>query len=369
MNGTKTEIAPGVWRLRVYVGRRANGTPIQRSKTIHLGGNAPKSGAGVRTADRELAKMIADASKGKAATGSETLDQLLDMYLEHAESLGRSPTTLKEYRRLADVIVRPELGKLKLAKLTARDLDQLYARLTKRGLKPTSVRRVHALIGAALHQGEKWDLVDRNVSRRPRCNGSSTRPRRSSRPWRRCCCSRLSPALGAASCARSDGPTSTGRPARSGSLDRSMTSQAARGGRSRPRHTLPRRIGLDELSEAILRRHRGNVDALAAELGGTIAGDAFMFSRSPAGLEPVRPIIVTKFAKRVAATAGVDTHLHALRHFSASQGIAAGYDAVTVGARLGHADPSITLRVYSHVIEQRDKDLAATLGGMLALPS
>jgi integrase len=166
MNGTKTEIAPGVWRLRVYVGRRANGTPIQRSKTIHLGGNAPKSGAGVRTADRELAKMIADASKGKAATGSETLDQLLDMYLEHAESLGRSPTTLKEYRRLADVIVRPELGKLKLAKLTARDLDQLYARLTKRGLKPTSVRRVHALIGAALHQGEKWDLVDRNVSRR-----------------------------------------------------------------------------------------------------------------------------------------------------------------------------------------------------------
>ena len=30
----------------------------------------------------------------------------------------------------------------------------------------TTVRRVHALIGAALHQAEKWDLVERNVARR-----------------------------------------------------------------------------------------------------------------------------------------------------------------------------------------------------------
>jgi integrase len=50
-------------------------------------------------------------------------------------------------------------------------------------------------------------------------------------------------------------------------------------------------------------------------------------------------------------------------------GIAAGFDAVTVGARLGHADPSITLKVYSHAVEQRDRDLAATLGKTLALPS
>ena len=44
------------------------------------------------------------------------------------------------------------------------------------------------------------------------------------------------------------------------------------------------------------------------------------------------------------------------------------YDAVTVGARLGHADPAITLRVYAHAVKQRDRDLAASLGKMLALP-
>jgi integrase len=87
------------------------------------------------------------------------------------------------------------------------------------------------------------------------------------------------------------------------------------------------------------------------------------------GAEPIRPDVVTKFTLRVAKAAGVATHLHALRHFSATQGIAAGFDAVTVGGRLGHADSSITLRVYSHVLEQRDRELAASLGRTLALPA
>jgi len=117
-----------------------------------------------------------------------------------------------------------------------------------------------------------------------------------------------------------------------------------------------------------LRRHRDQVAALALELGVTVADDAFIFSRSPAGAEPIRPDVVTGFTRRVAKAAGVDTHLHALRHFSATQAIAAGFDAVTVGARLGHADPAITLRVYSHALEQRDRDVAASLGRTLALP-
>jgi len=39
-----------------------------------------------------------------------------------------------------------------------------------------------------------------------------------------------------------------------------------------------------------------------------------------------------------------------------------------VAGRLGHADPSITLRVYSHVIEERDRAAAAIMGQVLAAP-
>jgi integrase len=383
MNGTKTEVAPGVWRLRVFVGRNANGNPIQRSKTIHAPEHKP--GAGTRLADRELARMITEASKGSTATGNETVGQLLDRFLEHSESLGRSPTTLREYRRITETVLRPELGRIKLSRLTALDLDRLYAKLTAKGNKATTVRRAHALIGAALHQAERWDLVDRNVTHRatpPPVHAAEVVAPSPDEVQRIIeVAEAIEPTLAsllllAALTGARRGElcalrwTDLDLEGATLRIARSIYETAGGGwGEKSTKTHQARRVGLDELGLEILRRHRASVGALAGELGVTVALDAFMFSRSPAGLEPIRPDVVSKFTTKVAVKAGVDTHLHALRHFSATQGIAAGYDAVTVGARLGHADPSITLRVYSHAVQQRDRELAASLGRTLALPS
>ncbi|HEX9548078.1 MAG TPA: hypothetical protein VF942_12125, partial [Acidimicrobiales bacterium] len=54
------------------------------------------------------------------------------------------------------------------------------------------------------------------------------------------------------------------------------------------------------------------------------------------------------------------------RHFSASQLIGAGVDVRTVAGRLGHADATTTLRVYSAFLEQRDREAAAVLGALVA---
>jgi integrase len=385
VKGTKTEVAPGVWRLRVYIGRDAKGNPVQRSKTIHTGDKNAKPGAGTRLADRELANMIAEANKGNTATGTETVSDLLDLFLDHKESTGRSPETLRGYRQIADTVVRPELGKIKLSRLTARDLDRLYAKLRAKGNAPMTVRHVHTFIGTALHQGERWQLVDRNVARQ--ATPPTVHPAEVVAP---------SPdeVRRVVEAAESTEPTLaallllaalTG--ARRGELcalrwsdvdwqagtlriARSVYETAGGGWAEKGTKThQSRRIGLDEFGLVILRRHRASVDQLADELGVTIAPDAFLFSRSPAGLEPIRPGVLSKFTRRVADRAGVDTHLHALRHFSATQAIAAGFDPVTVGTRLGHADPSITLRVYSHAVEQRDRELAASLGRVLAPPT
>ncbi|WP_067451144.1 tyrosine-type recombinase/integrase [Actinomadura macra] len=45
--------------------------------------------------------------------------------------------------------------------------------------------------------------------------------------------------------------------------------------------------------------------------------------------------------------------LHDLRHIHATTLLLAGVRVHVVAARLGHADPSITLRVYAHVINQQ----------------
>lgn len=54
---------------------------------------------------------------------------LLDEWLAHLDSLDRSPVTLNEYRRLAERVVKPELGHLRLSKLTTHHLDLLYEKL------------------------------------------------------------------------------------------------------------------------------------------------------------------------------------------------------------------------------------------------
>jgi integrase len=366
----------------VYAGRHPNGSPIQITRTVV--GDEGRPGGGVRKARAELAKLRSNVAKGTAHTGSETVGDLLDRWLAHCDSKGLSPTTMRKYRSIAETVVRPELGSVRLSKLTAGHLDRLYSKLTAKGNEPTTVRRVHALIGAALHAAERWDLVDRNVARR--ADPPPVRPAQIEAPSP----DEVQALLTAADSIEPAMATLlllaalTG--ARRGELcalrwndldEKAETLTIARsvyeaaggswGEKATKSHQV-RKIGLDPLALEAIRRHRSAVDATAAGLGLALPVDGFLFSRSPVGSEPIRPDVVSKFAARAAAKAGVDTHLHALRHFSATQGIAAGYDPVTVGARLGHADPSITLRVYAHAIEQRDRDLAATVGRTLALP-
>src|SRR5665213_667495 len=168
MRGTKTEIRPGVWRLRVYAGRRASGSPIQVTKTftspeaVERGAKC-SPGAGTRLADDALAEMIAKANKGNSTTGAETVGDLLDRFIEHRT--GRlSPTTIRAYVSIGDKWVRPELGKVRLSRLTAMHLDSLYSKMLADGKSPATVRRAHALMSSSLVQGRKWKLVESNVA-------------------------------------------------------------------------------------------------------------------------------------------------------------------------------------------------------------
>ena len=57
--------------------------------------------------------------------------------------------------------------------------------------------------------------------------------------------------------------------------------------------------------------------------------------------------------------------LHALRHSNATALIEAGVNAKVVQQRLGHADVSITLNTYTHVLPEMDKKAADTLDELL----
>lgn len=72
--------------------------------------------------------------------------------------------------------------------------------------------------------------------------------------------------------------------------------------------------------------------------------------------------------RHVRSAAGLpdDVTLHALRHTFASNLIAEGCDVVTVQRALGHAQPSITLNVYSHLWPSAEDRTRAATGAFMA---
>jgi integrase len=58
--------------------------------------------------------------------------------------------------------------------------------------------------------------------------------------------------------------------------------------------------------------------------------------------------------------------LHDLRHLHATMLLKAGVPVHVVAARLGHADPTITLRVYAHVLDDQASGAATTFERLLS---
>jgi integrase len=128
-----------------------------------------------------------------------------------------------------------------------------------------------------------------------------------------------------------------------------------------------RKLALDPVGIALLTEWQAQVVAWAEKAGAKLPKDAFVFSPFVEATTPFRPDNVTSFFIRVRDAVGApNVRLHDLRHFTATQLIGAGVDVRTVAEQLGHTDPSLTLRVYSHVIEERGRAAAAIMGQVLA---
>ena len=78
--------------------------------------------------------------------------------------------------------------------------------------------------------------------------------------------------------------------------------------------------------------------------------------------EPIYPDTITDWFPKFLERCGLPkVTLHSLRHSNASLMIAEGVDIRTVSNRLGHAQTSTTLNIYSHALKSRDQDAADKL--------
>jgi integrase len=357
-----------VWRVRVFAGRES-GRRRYVSRTVH---------GGKRAAQRELAKLVVEAEQGQLTAGHPgSVSELLDRWLDDIAPL-RSGYTMKEHRRSVDQDIRPAIGTFRVDKLTGGHLDHLYAELLARGLSPATVRRRHAVIHAALNRAVRWGVIASNPADRATPPGPT--PSTASAPP-------VDVVQKLISAAESEGnavlatavalAAVTG--ARRGELCALRWSDVDWQKRVlRIRHSLTvlqrmptvgptkthqrRDVSIEDALGALLARRRALQEMFAEQIGTVVVADAYILSRSADGSQPCLPDGLSLAYSRLVKSLGVGGHFHQLRHFSATELIGHGVDVRTVAGRLGHADPSVTLRVYAHALERRDREAAELLG-------
>jgi integrase len=122
-----------------------------------------------------------------------------------------------------------------------------------------------------------------------------------------------------------------------------------------------RTISLPANTVTVLRQHKVRQLELRLQLGlGKLPDDALVFCRLDGS--PIPPNDLSRdWARACKALDLPKVSFHALRHTHASALIAAGIDVVKISRRLGHASPSITLRVYAHLFDTRDDTAAKAI--------
>ena len=380
MNGSHRKIRGSgkstVWELRVVCGSRScNG-----EGEVHLTDVDRHSES---AADAALHDLVEEVGRVDHTGPGESFGAFLDRWLKVTTVLkDRSPTTTREYRRIIDKTIKPAIGNLPLREIDGGVLDDLYVSLLTRKppLSPTSVRRVHALVASAYN----WAVRKRELSYNPAEGATPPQARQ---------VQRAVPSVEEVQLlietAEKDDPDMAAFIAlaaitgarrgelcglRWGDVDEGLKtlsivrSYAVVDGqhifKSTKTHGI-RRIALGGFGLEVLRRQRLRLEERASEIGRVVSYDMPVFTYDL--VDPISPDTASHHVRAIAETAGVDTHLHVLRHFAATAMIGDGQDVRTVAGRLGHADASTTLKVYAHMPPQRDLEAAESLGRSLTV--
>lgn len=115
-----------------------------------------------KVARRKLVQMMQTTEE--ATPKNIIVSKILDDYLA-AATPNLKPRTVKRYSEAIQVHLRPALGKTKLHKLTALDVEDVYARKLQDGLSASTIQLINAVLSSALKRAVRLKLVSANVCR------------------------------------------------------------------------------------------------------------------------------------------------------------------------------------------------------------
>jgi integrase len=311
------------------------------------------SGKSKQDVATKLRKALEGKDKGLSYNSKGlTVARYLNQWLESIQDKV-APGTYRPYEAISRLHLKPALGSTKLEKLTAMQLERLYAQKLNSGLSARRVRYIHVTIRKALKDAVRLQLLSRNVA------DSAIPPRISKQEIQPLTQKQMKALLEAAKDDKLYAlyvlACTTGM--RQGELlglqwkdidFDAGTLQVQRsvydGVISPPKTAASRRtIRLSRLALAALKQHRSKAarqrisEWCFPTVNGKTIGHQNLHNRS------WKPLL-----KRAGLPHSV--RFHDLRHSCISLLVSRGVPIKVVSEMAGHADVSITLSVYGHVL-------------------
>ncbi len=339
-----------------------------------------------REAETKLREMLSDADKGIIlASGKAKVGEWLTEWIETKPKL--RPETRKSYALVVRVHLAPALGHLKLSDLQRTHLRSLYGELAAKGLKASTIHRIHAILSSALQDALDDNLIPRNVARGMQLQSIEREEMQTLDAAQ--VRALLAIAKGSHYAALMTLAAYSGM--RIGEL-LALTWDAVdfECGSVRVAHNLTRskqmgepktRKGKRTISLPLacmdaLRAHRveqieerlkwgdqwqdNNLVFCTLRIGNCKSGQTLPGS-------PLTARVVTRAFESLLEQAGLPrVRFHDLRHTAATLMLLSGVPVKVASARLGHSTSALTMDVYSHVLPEMDREAADKVGRLLA---
>jgi integrase len=340
-------------------------------------------GRSYKEAERRLAVAMGDAARGIVYDDeNQTVGKYMIRWLSDSAKHAVKATSYRAYESQIRNHIVPALGKIKLSRLTPAHLQALYAAKLREGMKPASVRQIHAILHKALEQAVRFNLIPANPASKvdpPKVRQEEITPLTAEQASKLLDVIRderdrfealyvlalttglrIGELLGLK---WSDIDLDARR------LRVSRQLQCSEGGLifTEPKAASRRTVDLPASTVEALKRHRKRQVEETLKAGGAYQDNDLVFAGDLGG--PIGPEKVTQRAfKPLLKRAGLpEIRFHDLRHTFATLLLARGVHPTYVQRALGHASVKITLDRYSHWMPSMGRATAEAIDAALAL--
>ena len=325
----------------------------------------------------KLAKALSSREEGLVFdAGKLTVGEYLERWLEECVKGTVRASTLDRYKYTIEPHIKPALGRMKLKSLTPAHVRGFYREKLDTGLAPAAVHKMHAVLHKALDQAVADGLIPRNAAdalKLPRIDREEITPLTAEEANRL-----IEAARGDRLEALYVLAIHTGLQ-QGELLALNWEDLDLEAGTLQVRRTLTRRGGKHFLAEPKTKKSRRTVrltaGAIAAlqghlkrqmeemdRLGSLYKPGGLVFANEIGGIFNPSNLRNRSFA-RILMRAGLsaETRFHDLRHTCATLLLSRNVNPKIVSEMLGHANISITLDTYSHVLPDMQEKAAKAL--------